>query len=246
MNIKEHVKQLKVTDVVPNPWNPNHMADGVFKKLKKNIKITLKKAGIVPPIVVRVHKEDSTKYEILDGEHRWRAFNDLKQETIPALILKDLDESEAKLLTLNLNYLKGEYEEAEYTNVLRDIIRDSGCDIEELSSRVNTSTNDIASLLERFSFNLDEDEEKDLDKLINDINSNKEYDVDSEADSTNEKYFELVFMVPEDVLTTVNSELSRLQNMQIDKGEAPILYKALLLMAKRSKYLGDVDINMVE
>lgn len=59
---------LSVDSLVPNEWNPNTMSDLEFNALCQDIKAN----GMIGAIQV-VGKQDSDKYTIIGGEHRWRA-----------------------------------------------------------------------------------------------------------------------------------------------------------------------------
>ncbi|OPY64095.1 MAG: putative chromosome-partitioning protein ParB [Pelotomaculum sp. PtaU1.Bin065] len=93
-------KILPIERVRPNNWNPNE----VDKKTMAKLKADIKRKGFVPPIIVR--KVGPDEWEIVDGEHRWEVCKELGHTTIPA-VETDMDEQEAKLKTVQLNYLRG-------------------------------------------------------------------------------------------------------------------------------------------
>lgn len=95
-----HVRQLAVGSLVPNPWNPNRMMPEMRHKLKAYIE----REGLVEPIVVRPKGD---QFEILGGYHRWVIAQELGYQTVPCSIV-ELDDRRAKILTVNLNELKGQ------------------------------------------------------------------------------------------------------------------------------------------
>lgn len=142
---------LPTDSLVPNPWNPNRMSGAFFEKLKNNIEKTLKtvpaKGGQnqVPPVVVRPHPEHEGKFQIVDGWHRWKVYRALKMTEIPAFVI-DVDEPSAKLLTANLNYLRGEKDPAKYTVLISDLL-EKGMSMDELESLLPEDSADISDLI---------------------------------------------------------------------------------------------------
>lgn len=102
---------LDIDSIRPNAYNPNQVPPFVFEKLKDNIR----KGGFTDPIFVR-SGDDNGKfedglYEIVDGEHRWRAATDLGMVRIPVIDLGIVSDNEAKTLTITFNELKGRPDE---------------------------------------------------------------------------------------------------------------------------------------
>jgi len=101
------MNQFKTTKVLvdinlvqPNPWNPNTQSKEMFEKEVASIK----ELGMLGSILVR---EWGGVYEILDGEHRFKACKELKYTQIPVETLGEISDADAKLLTVLLNNLKG-------------------------------------------------------------------------------------------------------------------------------------------
>lgn len=61
------------SDVQPNPWNPNKMNERQFAAELESIMHN----GFLDPVTVREHAMEG--YEIIDGEHRWKALQYLKE-----------------------------------------------------------------------------------------------------------------------------------------------------------------------
>lgn len=69
--------------------------------------VSIKEFGVLQPIIVR-HSPDKDKehpYEILAGEHRWKASKKLNLDNIPAKILHQCDDNEAKSIFMLTNIL---------------------------------------------------------------------------------------------------------------------------------------------
>ena len=90
---------INTDEIAPNDYNPNVVPDDIRQKLKSEIA----EKGMCEPILIR---QKGDKYEIIDGEHRWRVCQELGWKLMPCII-KDYDDKEAKIKTLQLNYLRG-------------------------------------------------------------------------------------------------------------------------------------------
>ena len=109
--------EIKLKEVVANPYqprreiNPQHI-DELAKSISSE--------GLLQPIVVRQKKG---KFELIAGERRFRAYEKLKRETIPARIIEASDASSATLALIenlqreNLNPID---EALGYASLVRD------------------------------------------------------------------------------------------------------------------------------
>lgn len=78
----ESISKISTRDISPNPFQPrNHFDPLANEELKKSILTN----GLIQPITVR--RIDGGKYQIISGERRWRACNDIGYREIPAYIL---------------------------------------------------------------------------------------------------------------------------------------------------------------
>lgn len=111
----------------PNPWNPNRMDERTFAAERESIQTF----GFLDPLTVRPHPTLEGEFEIVDGEHRLRATDDLDYPKLPCLVL-DLDEAAARKLTVILNETRGEADpvlQAELLNDLRSHLGDEGVQV---------------------------------------------------------------------------------------------------------------------
>ncbi len=112
------VISIPVGELVPNPWNVNRMGRSMQRKLTAY----LKREGLVEPIVVRPHPEDDGRYQILGGFHRWSICRDeLGYQVIPCVVVEGLDDKRAKVLSVNLNSMKGEAVPSLLSNMLNEL-----------------------------------------------------------------------------------------------------------------------------
>lgn len=102
-------KVVKIGDVHPNPWNPNKQSDFMFEKLRAE----MREFGFIDPCTVRrmvkgKGKKQKVSYQIIDGEHRWRAAGDEGMKEIPVRDLGVMTDERAEALTLIFIDLHGE------------------------------------------------------------------------------------------------------------------------------------------
>jgi ParB-like chromosome segregation protein Spo0J len=103
--VHKEVELIPVSDIRLNNWNPNFVTNDIQRAITDDIK----KNGFIGTIVIQKH---NTKLDqdnvIINGEHRYQAFKELKvDDKIPCTVL-DIDDDKAKVLTIRLNREHGE------------------------------------------------------------------------------------------------------------------------------------------
>lgn len=74
------VQEIRLSDIRPNPDQPRKIIDeSTIKELAQSIE----QVGLLQPILVRPIE---TGFELVAGERRWRAFQFLENDTIPAIV----------------------------------------------------------------------------------------------------------------------------------------------------------------
>jgi len=109
-------KVVPIDNLRPNDWNPNAQSSFIFKKEKKSIQ----QFGFVDPVTVR--KVGKKSWEIIDGEHRWKAASELGFDNIPIIDLGEMSDNDAKALTLLLNELRGEADPLALAGIVVELI----------------------------------------------------------------------------------------------------------------------------
>ena len=132
------IQEIGVEKLTPNPWNPNRMSEEMQAKLK----VYIEREGFVEPLVVRPKGE---RYEILGGYHRWGIAKELGYETVPCVVL-DLDDRRAKILSVNLNEMKGQ----SLPNLLANLVHDLSKELtlEDLESQLPYSISELKDSIE--------------------------------------------------------------------------------------------------
>ncbi len=158
----------------------------MLAKLTRGVRETLEDFGEVPPIIVRdiADSKDGCKWEIIDGEHRWRVFQNLRIPEIPYISLGKVSDTKAKILTSQLNWLRGEPDSRKYASMIESILedRDDRFTLEDLALRLPESEEILEDLLTVFgsASDVDTQEEKKESDEEDDGSYNVEEDFDVE------------------------------------------------------------------
>jgi hypothetical protein len=141
--MKAGVEKLTVVEVgveklTPNPWNPNRMSEAMRSKLK----VYLQREGFVEPLVVRHFGEG---HQILGGFHRWEIAKELGYATVPCVVV-DVDDKRAKILTINLNEMKGQSLPTLLANLVHDLSKELV--LEDLEKQLPYSIDELKDTLD--------------------------------------------------------------------------------------------------
>jgi ParB-like chromosome segregation protein Spo0J len=101
-------------DLRANPWNPNRMDAAMYAKERASIR----EFGFIDPLTVRFM---GNWWQIIDGEHRWRAGIDEGMIEFPCVVLEDITEDEAKELTIILTDTRGSMQEDRLSALVKDL-----------------------------------------------------------------------------------------------------------------------------
>lgn len=120
------VTLIELNRIVPNDYNPNVVPEDIMAKLRAEIA----HKGLCEPILVRSRGDG---YEIVDGEHRWQICRDLGWKEIPCIV-KDYGDAEAKIKTLQLNYMRGSVIPIKLAHLIHDLNKE--ITVEDLVKRL--------------------------------------------------------------------------------------------------------------
>jgi ParB/RepB/Spo0J family partition protein len=108
-------KWVSVDTIVPNDWNPNVVPPELMEKVRRS----LEEFGMVAPIIARPRPDG--RYELIDGEHRWRVAKEKGFKEVPTIIVEGLSDVDAKRVSLALNRLHGEDDVVRLADLLADL-----------------------------------------------------------------------------------------------------------------------------
>jgi len=155
---------VNVERLRPNEWNFNEMAPFMYEKLL----LSIKEDGFIERVLVRYIPKDDI-YEIIDGEHRWRALKELHDTGISLYTTPAKDEllkrgkvrvenigivpdDIAKRISIKMNELKGRPNAERLGTVLKDL-RESETDV----SALPYEDEDIDSLIAAVEYDWDKE-----------------------------------------------------------------------------------------
>lgn len=133
-------KWVSVDTIVPNDWNPNVVPPELMEKVKRS----LREFGMVAPIIIRPRPDG--RYELIDGEHRWRIAKEEGLKEVPAIIVEGLSDVDAKRVSLALNRLHGEDDVVRLADLLTDLA--NYVSIDELCSILPYDQDTITTIME--------------------------------------------------------------------------------------------------
>ena len=145
------ITSIKISLITPNNYNPNVVQTEILAKLKAEIAAK----GMCEPILVRIRGDSG--YEIIDGEHRWQVCKELGWQEIPCII-QDYDDKEAKIKTLQLNYMRGSAVPIKLAYLIHDLNKE--VKLEDLAKRLPYEEVQLQDSLELLKL------PEDLDKTI--------------------------------------------------------------------------------
>lgn len=111
---------LPLSAVRQNSWNPNRMTPETLAALKHGLQTDgwLVNQAL---LIWGTDEHGADQNIIIDGEHRWRAAQELGFTHGPMVLLHNLPEARAKALTVAMNQKRGEFDATELEALLRSI-----------------------------------------------------------------------------------------------------------------------------
>lgn len=120
------IKIISINQIAPNAYNPNIVSGDIMAKLRAEIA----QKGLCEPIIVRSRGDG---YEIVDGYHRWQICRDLGFKDVPCVV-QDYSDTEAKIKTLQLNYMRGSAVPIKLASLIHELNRE--IKLEDLAKRL--------------------------------------------------------------------------------------------------------------
>jgi ParB family chromosome partitioning protein len=132
--------QCGIEELTPNRFQPRRDFND---KDQKELVVSVKKSGIIQPIVVR--KADNG-YEIIAGERRWRAAQAAGLKEVPIIIRKAADREVAELSLIE-NIQREALNPIEEADAYQTLLTRFSLSQEEISARVGKDRSTIANMV---------------------------------------------------------------------------------------------------
>lgn len=113
---KERVEKIEVKQLSPNPFQPRKKFSG--SKMEELVN-SLREKGIIQPILVRPKGEI---YEIIAGERRWRAAQEVGMTEVPVIVRRDIDDANSLEISLIENIQREELNPVEEAVAYKELI----------------------------------------------------------------------------------------------------------------------------
>ncbi|MGH8017819.1 MAG: ParB/RepB/Spo0J family partition protein [Opitutaceae bacterium] len=133
-------RELPVSSIEPNPYQPRRdFRPEHIEELAESIRAE----GLLQPVVVRAA---NGKFQLVAGERRWRAFQQLKLKTIPARVIEASNASAASMALIE-NLQRESLNPVEEAHGYASLIRDFDLTQEQVGERVGKGRATVANSL---------------------------------------------------------------------------------------------------
>jgi len=144
---KIETNKISIKDITRNKFQPRkHFVKESLEELTDSIK----KQGVIQPIVVRPNKKLEGKYEIIAGERRWLASQNAGLHEVPAVIL-DVDDVKSLEFAIIENVQRQDLNPIEEARGYQRLIDEFKYNQEKLSEFIGKSRSYIANSLRLLS-----------------------------------------------------------------------------------------------
>ena len=103
-------------ELVPNPWNSNHLTPEAELKLVNSLQ---RHKGLFKPILIRTLPNGT--FQIIGGEHRWRAAQSLGLTEVPVINLGEMPDDQAKEISILDNGRYGQDDATQLAELLAEL-----------------------------------------------------------------------------------------------------------------------------
>jgi ParB-like chromosome segregation protein Spo0J len=143
MKIKPEYLTIPIEQLVPDARNANVCLPDLLAKLRTN----MARSGACPALIARPDPTDEKRKIIIDGHHRWAVAKSLQWSHVPCE-LWHVDETEAQLLLVTLNRLRGEDNPRKRAELLNGLTLQFGADeLVKLIPETRDQLDDLLALL---------------------------------------------------------------------------------------------------
>lgn len=139
----ESVRTLPVTALEPGPFQARGPMDA---DALEELAASIRRHGVLQPILVRPRPQSPGRYEIIGGERRWRAAQAAHLHEVP-VVVRDFDDREAMAAGLVENLQREDLNALEEADGYHRLIEQFGLTQQALSEAIGKSRPHIANTL---------------------------------------------------------------------------------------------------
>ena len=146
--ITDNYKKIPIEFIKPGPWQPRKIFD---KDELESLSNSIKKQGIIQPVILKSNDNIKNQYFIIAGERRWRACQLAKIHEIPAIIRDDINDDKIAELSLVENIQRSELNFIEEAEGYQSLLSNYNYTQEDISKAVGKSRSYIANMIRLLS-----------------------------------------------------------------------------------------------
>ncbi len=140
----DNYKMVPIEFIEPGPWQPRKVFD---KDELDSLSSSIKKQGIIQPVILKTNKNKNNQYFIVAGERRWRACQLAKLHEIPAVIRDDIGDEKVAELSLVENIQRSELNPIEEAEGYQSLLNNYNYTQEDISKAVGKSRSYIGNII---------------------------------------------------------------------------------------------------
>ena len=144
----DNYKMIPLEFIKPGPWQPRKIFD---KDELESLSNSIKKQGIIQPVILKSNDTIKNQYFIVAGERRWRACQLAKIHEIPAIIRDDINEDKIAELSLVENIQRSELNPIEEAEGYKSLLSNYNYTQENISKAVGKSRAYIGNIIRLLS-----------------------------------------------------------------------------------------------
>ena len=144
----DNYKMIPLEFIKAGPWQPRKIFD---KDELESLSNSIRKQGIIQPVILKSNDNKKNQYFIIAGERRWRACQLAKIHEIPAIIRDDIKEDKIAELSLVENIQRSELNPIEEAEGYQSLINNYDYTQEDISKAVGKSRSYIANIIRLLS-----------------------------------------------------------------------------------------------
>ena len=147
VNINVNNNKISVSSILRNKLQPRKN----FNKDKlEELTNSIKERGIIQPIIVRISKDQKSKYEIIAGERRWLAAQNAGLHEVP-VVITEADDLKSLEFAIVENVQRHDLNAVEEAQGYQRLINDFSYDHEKVAKFIGKSRSYIANSLRLLS-----------------------------------------------------------------------------------------------
>ena len=141
--VETQKNQIPIIDLIPNKYQPRKIFD---EKNLEDLTNSIKKRGIIQPIIVRKSNDNKLKFEIIAGERRWLAAKKVGLNEVP-VVITEADDLKSLEIAIVENVQRHDLNPLEEAQGYKKLIDEFGYDQEKVSQFIGKSRSHITNSL---------------------------------------------------------------------------------------------------